>query len=328
MNFPPKVVCLGEGLVDRLLPPGVDSKNGLPGQFVDRLGGAPANVAAGLSRLGTPVAFVGRLGSDAIGDSFANFLNRRGVVLAGLQRDSLRPTRIVQVLRYSDGERVFHGFVGDKGNGFADQALDCSEVQAVWPALSVDAQWLLLGTISLTTASSANTLRWVVKQAIDAGLRIALDINWRPTFWDSTADPNSGPSESSKSIIKPLLDQVCLIKLSRQEALWFFNNDDPGAIQNTLAQRPDVVVTDGSSPVRWQFGSESGHQFTFKPVSIVDTTGAGDAFMAGILHCWDLSPVERIRFAVACGALVCSGAGGIDPQPTHAQVEAFLGEVS
>ena len=116
--------------------------------------------------------------------------------------------------------------------------------------------------------------------------------------------------------------------MAREEALWFFNTDDPGAIQQALPQRPDVVVTDGAAPVRWQLGDESGQQAAFQPPRVVDTTGAGDAFMAGLLHRWSAAPQERIRFAAACGALVCGGAGGIDPQPTQAQVEAFLGAVS
>ena len=128
--------------------------------------------------------------------------------------------------------------------------------------------------------------------------------------------------------IQPLLEQAALIKLAREEALWFFNTDDPGAIQQALPQRPDVVVTDGAEPVRWQLGADSGQQVAFQPPTVVDTTGAGDAFTAGLLHRWDVVPQERIRFAAACGALVCGGAGGIDPQPTQAQVEAFLGEVS
>ena len=95
-----------------------------------------------------------------------------------------------------------------------------------------------------------------------------------------------------------------------------------------LPQRPDVVVTDGAAPVRWCLSSETGEQDAFKPAQVVDTTGAGDAFTAGLLHRWDAAPMQRIRFAAACGALVCGGAGGIDPQPTQGQVEAFLGSVS
>ena len=52
----------------------------------------------------------------------------------------------------------------------------------------------------------------------------------------------------------PSSNQAALIKLAREEALWLFNSDDPGAIQQALPQRPDVVVTDGAAPVRWQLG--------------------------------------------------------------------------
>ena len=159
-------------------------------------------------------------------------------------------------------------------------------------------------------------------------MAMALDVNWRPTFWDVTADPEAGPSAAAKAVIQPLLDQAALIKLAREEALWLFNTEDPGAIQQVLSQRPDVVVTDGAAPVRWQLGTDSGQQVAFQPPAVVDTTGAGDAFTAGLLHRWAAAPRERIRFAAACGALVCGGAGGIDPQPTQVQVEAFLGGVS
>merc|ERR1711965_963666 len=95
-----------------------------------------------------------------------------------------------------------------------------------------------------------------------------------------------------------------------------------------LPQQPDVVVTDGAAPVRWCIEDQAGTQAAFQPPRVVDTTGAGDAFTAGLLHRWAAAPVERVRFAAACGSLVCSGPGGIDPQPTEAQVERFLGGVS
>ncbi|MFZ9947815.1 MAG: PfkB family carbohydrate kinase, partial [Vulcanococcus sp.] len=66
----PQVICLGEALVDRLGPLGGDPVSAGPEQCDDRLGGAPANVACALARLGTPAAFVGRLGSDPIGVAF------------------------------------------------------------------------------------------------------------------------------------------------------------------------------------------------------------------------------------------------------------------
>ena len=319
MADPNAVICLGEALIDRLGPLGGDPACDQP--VDNRLGGAPANVACGLARLGTTVAFVGRVGGDAIGADFQHLFSQRGVDTSTLQLDPSHPTRIVLVRRSGDGERQFQGFAGDQGDGFADQAL-----QPV--ALPACARWLLVGTIPLASAQSAHALLDAVAQARSQGIALALDVNWRPTFWDPAADPVAGPTQAAQSAIRPLLEQAALIKLAREEALWFFAGDDPRVISSGLPQRPDVVVTDGSAPVRWCIGGTSGIQPALSPPQVVDTTGAGDAFTAGLLHRW-LAPVaERLRFAAACGALVCAGAGGIDPQPTQAQVEAFLGGVS
>jgi fructokinase len=319
MADPNAVICLGEALIDRLGPPGGDPACDQP--VDDRLGGAPANVACGLARLGTAVSFVGRVGGDVIGADFQRLFDQRSVDTSTLQVDPLQPTRIVLVRRSGDGERQFQGFAGDQGDGFADQAL-----QPV--ALPSAARWLLVGTIPLASPQSAEALFDAVAQARSHGMALALDVNWRPTFWDPAAEPAAGPNEAAKAAIRPLLEQAALIKLAREEALWFFAGDDPRVISSGLPQRPDVVVTDGAAPVRWCIGGTSGTQAAFSPPNVVDTTGAGDAFTAGLLHRW-LAPVaERLRFAAACGALVCAGAGGIDPQPTEAQVEAFLGGVS
>ena len=309
------VVCLGEAIVDRLGALGGD-----PSQDVsvdDRLGGAPANVACGLVRLGTAVSFIGRVGCDPIGHAFSQLFMERGVKTDLLQLDQQCPTRIVLVRRSPDGERQFQGFAGDQGDGFADQAL-----QPV--ALPSSVRWLLVGTIPLSSPQSAQALFDAVAQARSQAIPLALDVNWRPTFWDVAADPAAGPTQAARSAIRPLLEQAALIKLAREEALWFFGGDDPSLISAELSQRPDVVVTDGASPVRWCIGGTSGTQLALSPPEVVDTTGAGDAFTAGLLHRWSAPVPQRLRFAAACGALVCSGTGGIDPQPTEDQVDAFL----
>jgi fructokinase len=312
------VICLGEALVDRLGPLGGDPAVDQPVE--DHLGGAPANVACGLARLGTPVIFAGRLGTDPNGAAFEDLFVNRGIDHALLQRDPQRPTRIVLVRRSQEGERQFQGFCGDQGLGYADQALE--------PMRLPMARWLLIGTIPLVTAVSGLSLAEAVEQARVQRTAIALDVNWRPTFWDESADPVAGPASEALTSIQPLLRQAALIKLAREEALWCFNTEDPIAIKQALPQRPDVVVTDGAAPVKWCLQDQAGVQPAFHPPHVVDTTGAGDAFTAGLLHRWSASPAERVRFAAACGALVCAGAGGIDPQPTEAQVEAFLGGVS
>jgi fructokinase len=113
---------------------------------------------------------------------------------------------------------------------------------------------------------------------------------------------------------------------------------DPAAIRAGLPQQPAVVVTDGGAQLAWCFGAHSGSMPAFA-VELVDSTGAGDAFLAGLLHRLCAEPdllradgddaiadrlTTAIRFASACGALVCQGAGGIDPQPAAEQVEAFV----
>jgi len=373
---PPQVLCFGEALVDRLLPVGdalpapgcgggpepggrtqaaeglVDTAGGTsllgPGDGGDRLGGAPANVACGLTRLGTPAAFLGRLGSDAIGEAFEALFAERGVETSGLQWDAERPSRVVLVRRDAHGERSFGGFLGDRGAGFADQALDAELLQQAAGPLLVRARWLLCGSLLWASPPAASALEGVLAMVEAAGCRsdagatdaresscrrppfLAVDVNWRPTFWGLPA--GTPPPAAIQERIKPLLERAALLKCATEEALWFFDSADPSAISSALPGRPAVCVTDGPAPVRWFLGGRSG-QLTPFAIDAVDTTGAGDAFMAGLLHglCQAeadphtvAEPEALLRFAAACGSLVCRGAGAIDPQPRAAEVERFL----
>ena len=331
---PPRVLCLGEALLDRLGPPGGDPAADT--SCDDRLGGAPANVACALGRLGTSSAFLGRLGGDSIGAAFGELFAARGVDTTGLQWDPQRPTRIVLVRRDVHGERQFGGFAGDRGAGFADQALDAAELSAALGPLLAAARWLLVGTIPLASPAAASALQRAIRQAAVAGVPLALDVNWRPTFWDPTADPTSGPKEAQLKLMGSLLEQAALIKCAREEALWLFGTADPAAISAALPQRPAVLVSDGGAVMRWWLGGEAGALPAFR-VPVVDSTGAGDAFIAGLLHGLVADPTlltaakadqaqALMRIASACGALVCQGAGAIDPQPTAEQVAAFLAE--
>lgn len=351
----PQVLCFGEALVDRLFlpgvdPTGVDAPGGNP-LFDDHLGGAPANVACGLARLGTPVAFLGRLGEDPIGHSFHSLFSERGVDTSALQRDTQRPSRIVLVRRDSDGERSFGGFAGGEAQGFADEVVDADELVRGAKPLLTAARWLLVGTIPLASPPSAAALWRLVELAEERGVPLAVDVNWRPTFWGY--GPRDGPPLQVRQRIRPLLERAALIKCAAEEAEWLFEEADPCAIHAALPQRPAVLITDGARPLRWCLGEGSGSLRAFR-LPVVDTTGAGDAFTAGLLHglCSrpellgsggskgprgasgsreaDAAPAEGperlIRFASACGALVCQGAGAIEPQPTRAEVEGFLNQ--
>ncbi len=324
----PEVLCFGEALIDRLGPLGGDPELDEPVE--DCFGGAPANVACGLARLGINVAFLGRLGDDFIGNSFRRLFLSKGVNVSGLQKDALRPSRIVLVRRDLNGERSFQGFAGDCGDGFSDQAMSVNELMDSWPLLASKASWLVVGSIPLATPTSAEALLWSLNEAVNAGLKIAFDVNWRPTFWNVEASTDSPPDQDVREVISKIFNQSSLIKLAKEEALWFFNSDDPCRISQSLPHKPDLVVTDGANPVRWLIDGFSGEMPAFSPSSLIDTTGAGDAFTAGLLSQILIASSaprtsqrvrEMISFAAACGALVCGGAGAIAPQASYEEVE-------
>ncbi len=286
-----------------------------------------------MGRLGLDVSFIGSLGKDAFGKSFKNLLISRGIDITALQQDNLRPTRIVLVRRDIKGERSFEGFEGDKGLGFADQAISREQIIKDWPLVMDNAKWLVVGTIPLASEISSKAFLWCIENAVNAGIKIALDLNWRPTFWRNHVSTELAPSPKEKNEIISILNNVSLIKLAKEEAQWFFNTSHPLEISLSLPHRPSVIVTDGSNPISWLLNNHSGNSFAISPRSLVDTTGAGDAFTAGLIY--KLLPVELdqinkqmaeeiIQFAIACGAHVCKGVGAIDPQPYLEDIEQLL----
>lgn len=332
----PQVLCFGEALIDRLFPPAGDPAAQIAPGWEDHIGGAPANVACALARLGTPSALIGRLGRDAGGEAIARLVHARGVTTSALQWDPDRPSRIVLVRRDASGERSFTGFGAVGSGGFADQAIATAELAEPLAALLPSARWLVSGTIPLASPAAAEALRWTVQRAQELGIPLALDVNWRACFWDQSLAAQTAPSPRSDQAAPPaevlaamawLLERAALVKCSAEEAHWLFGSLDPKLVRASLPGRPDVLITDGAGPLRWCVAGQSGQLDSFR-LPVVDSTGAGDAFTAGWLHglCaqahWDLE--QRLRFASACGALVCQGAGAIDPQPDELAVLAFL----
>ena len=323
----PQVLCFGEALIDRLFPPDGDPAAQSGPGWEDHIGGAPANVACALAKLGTSSALIGRLGRDAGGEAIARLLHERGVSTSALQWDPDRASRIVLVRRDASGERSFTGFGAVGSGGYADQAIATAELAEPLAALLPPARWLVSGTIPLASPAAAEALRCSVQRAQELGIPLAVDVNWRACFWDQGLAAQAAPSASVLASMAWLLERAALVKCSAEEAHWLFGSLDPQLVRASLPGRPDVLITDGDGPLRWCVAGQRGQLASFL-VPVVDSTGAGDAFTAGWLHClcarshWDLE--RRLRFASACGALVCQGAGAIDPQPDELAVLAFL----
>lgn len=314
------VICLGECLVDRLFEvgetPDAASTNG-----TDYPGGAPANVAAAIAKLGTPTQLISALGQDALGDWLIQVLQEQGVACQ-IQRVADWPTRTVLVQRDETGDRTFIGFSAPDPAAFADAHLTTDWIDAVDFA---EVKYLVMGTLGLAYPTTASAMERARDKAQQAGAKIVIDLNWRPVFWSDEA--------IAPKTIRDFLKTANLLKLSKEEAQWLLETDSAAEICQQFPQCEAVLLTDGGN------GSTCAtkqHSVSFPAFDVhsTDTTGAGDAFLAGVLHQlyqrgWDVwqDPAEIkaiLRYASAVGALTTLKPGAIAAQPTPQKVDAFL----
>jgi fructokinase len=307
------VICLGEVLFDLLAEQsGVSSEN--VKSWTPLPGGAPANVACALVKMGDRSRFIGCVGQDEAGTKLAAKLASEGVDLTGLQHHPTAPTRQVQVIRTADGDRVFGGFGQIPTDRFAD-----TQLSAVPSDLFTGADFLLLGTIALAYPLSAQSTWQAVALAQANGVKILVDINWRPTFWTLDVDGAIFP-------IKQLLAKADYIKFAKEEAELIYGKTAPQSLRADLPAALGIFVTDGGNVCEYWLDGHSGAQPAFT-VKAIDTTGAGDAFVAGLLHQLGTGQADGakiVRYAAAAGALTTRQAGAIDSQPTDAEIQQFL----
>ena len=305
------VICLGEVLFDLLAQQsGVSSEH--VKSWTPLPGGAPANVACALVKMGDRSRFIGCVGNDEAGVKLAAKLATEGVDITGLQHHPTAPTRQVQVLRTADGDRIFGGFGDIPTDKFAD-----TQLNEVPSALFSGADFLLLGTLALAYPDSAASTWKAVQFAQAEGVKIMVDINWRPTFWTDSA--------VALPKIKLLLQQADYVKFAREEAELIYGETSPQSLCQYLPKAVGIFVTDGGNVCEYWLDGNSGRQPAFS-VTAIDTTGAGDAFVAGLLHQLgrQKSGAEIVRYAAAAGALTTRQAGAIDAQPTDAEIIQFL----
>lgn len=315
----PQVLCLGEILFDCLADqPGralkeVESWTPYPG-------GAPANVACALTKLGTSAGFIGCVGEDAAGTQLVELLKTLLVNTAGIQAHDQAPTRQVYVTRTLEGDRTFAGFGDYDTSDFADTQLQADRLPT---DLFANAHYLVLGTLELAYPQSAAAVRQAIHLAQQYQVQILVDVNWRPVFWH---DP-----DHARQIILQLLPSANYLKLAEEEALWLWNTDNPQEIAKQLPSVQGIIVTAGAQGCAYCFQAIRGSCSGFT-VAVEDTTGAGDAFVAGVIHqlanhgpptTTQLAQAMMI-YASAVGALTTTKPGAIAAQPSAHDVEVFL----
>ena len=323
------VVCIGEALIDRI-------KNKSNQEFTDFFGGAPANVACALRKLQIDSAFIGRIGNDEFGKQFIEKFKELEVNINFLQLDNNLPTRIVKVNRDNFGDRYFSGFDKCLNTIFADEALNKNQIKKDMKSLEklfLKTKYFVCGTNILSSSKSAESISFLFKMAHKFDVKIIIDLNWREVFWDFETSSSENSKKERVDLIRNFLNYAHILKLAKEEAILFFENENPFGISEKMLNRPDIIITDGANPICWFINGVQGVTQVFNSPKVIDTTGAGDAFLAGLISQLLLfnypsneSEIQNcVKFASVCGLLTCLGEGAIEQQPDHSKIKEFLG---
>lgn len=316
----PKALCIGELLIDFVSTTPDVTLAAAPG-FVKAPGGAPANVAVGLAKLGIDAGFIGKVGADAFGDFLRETLAQHRVNTDSLIADVTARTTLAFVATRSDGMKdiTFYRHPG------ADIQLSPDELDA---AAIQSAALFHYGSVSLSHSPSREATLEAIKAAKTGGALLSYDANLRLMLWDD--------ADEAKQWIWEVMPYADVVKISEEE--WEFIMGDVSfatGAKRILEQQGAslVVVTLGEKGCYYTNGSAEGAVDGFA-AKVVDTLGAGDAFVAAMLsqllqhenlHLLDTSQLNAImRYANAAGALATQKVGVIPALPTAAEIEAFL----
>lgn len=301
-----KVWVLGDAVVD-LLPES-------DGPLLPCPGGAPANVAVGIARLGGTSGFIGRVGDDPFGALMQRTLLTEGVDITYLKQDEWHRTSTVLVDLNDQGERSFTFMVRPS----ADLFLETTDLPC-WR----HGEWLHLCSIALSAEPSRTSAFTAMTAIRHAGGFVSFDPNIREDLWQD--------EHLLRLCLRQALQLADVVKLSEEE--WRLIS---GKTQNdrdicALAKEYEIamlLVTKGAEGVVVCYRGQV-HHFAGMSVNCVDSTGAGDAFVAGLLtglSSTGLSTDERemrriIDLAQRCGALAVTAKGAMTALPCRQELE-------
>ena len=301
-----KVWVLGDAVVD-LLPESY-------GRLLPCPGGAPANVAVGIARLGGTSGFIGRVGDDPFGALMQRTLLTEGVDITYLKQDEWHRTSTVLVDLNDQGERSFTFMVRPS----ADLFLETTDLPC-WR----HGEWLHLCSIAVSAEPSRTSAFTAMTAIRHAGGFVSFDPNIREDLWQD--------EHLLRLCLRQALQLADVVKLSEEE--WRLIS---GKTQNdrdicALAKEYEIamlLVTKGAEGVVVCYRGQV-HHFAGMSVNCVDSTGAGDAFVAGLLtglSSTGLSTDERemrriIDLAQRCGALAVTAKGAMTALPCRQELE-------
>jgi len=291
-----KVVCFGEVLWD-MLPDG------------KKPGGAPMNVAYHLNKLGIAGQMISRVGKDTAGEELVQFLTKMGLTTDYIQLDDQYQTSEV-IASMGENHEMHYTIV-------QPVAWDFITYHASLEKLVTDADILVFGSLVARNETTRNTLYQLIEQA---AFRL-FDVNFRAPHY-------------TQSTIEYLLHQANAVKLNNHElqeiAQWMGQNKQNeeeaiARLQDTY-QLAEIILTKGANGASY-YTAESRHDYKAYPVTVKDTVGSGDSFLAAFLaqKLLGQSIDDMLDYAAALGAYVTSQAGA-NPDYKKTDLNRFIWE--
>lgn len=312
------VVALGELLVDFTENGRSEQDNPL---FEANPGGAPCNVLSMLQRLGRNTAFIGKVGEDSFGKMLCDAVAQQGIDTRNLLMDKMVPTTLAFVHTASDGDRSF-SFYRNPG---ADMMLRETEVDC---SLLQNTRIFHFGSLSMTAPEIEHTTKFAVETAREAGAWISFDPNLRPPLW--------GSLDEAKDKISYGISRCHILKISDDEIQFFTGTQDIDEGVAKIREQYDVPLicaTMGAGGSIAYYGDCRVECAPFLSEDTIETTGAGDTFMACVLNqvleCGldaldELKLYDMLEFANAAASIITTRKGALRVMPRESDVRERL----
>jgi fructokinase len=301
------ILVLGEAVVDLVQQPG--------GDFRPYLGGSPLNVAVGLGRLGRATRLYARISADPFGAMFRAHLAESDVDGAGLVA-AAEPSTLAVATIGADGSPRFDFWAG----GTADWAWTPEELAAPLPA---GALALHTGSLALEVPPGRDVITDLLRREhARAQVTISYDPNLRLT--------RRGPRAEGVARVEATVPLADLVKVSSEDLAWLHPDTGPAEVAARWAGLGPalVVVTLGADGALARTAAGVSLRVPGRPVTVVDTVGAGDAFTSGLLDALAtagaLGPAlasisgatltDALTFATRVAALTCTRPGADPPR--------------
>lgn len=325
----PYVLFIGEMLIDFI--PTTNDLNDSP-CYQPHPGGAVANAAVALARLGGASRFVGKLSEDSFGRLLLDVLRENQVDTRFIPTTSQSHTTLALVTLQANGQRAFSFYRQQT----ADTLLEASELdEHAWDDVAI----VHAGSVLLTVDPARSATLAALEQAQQRDITVSFDVNARPALWQTETE--------LRTMLGQVIAYIDLLKCSAEEAHYldptratpFEPTDTDGLValgQHLLAQGPSLVLITLGELGALFITHQHTAMVAASTVQALDTTGAGDAFMGAILaqllkYSWltktQLAALNAQQlqvlgtFANKAAGLSCTRYGGIASLPFLAEME-------